>query len=43
MQTWVRPGLIIKPNISNQAVYERNFELFKRLYTQTRDVVHQLG
>ncbi|WP_415784257.1 FGGY-family carbohydrate kinase [Deinococcus saxicola] len=43
LQTWVRPGRIIKPNTSNQAVYERNFELFKRMYTQTRDLVHQLS
>ena len=40
---WVKPGRIIEPDASKRELYDTNFELFKRLYLQTKDIVHALG
>lgn len=40
---WVKPGRVIEPDASKRGVYDRNFELFKALYTQTKDIVHGLS
>ncbi|GAA4009973.1 FGGY-family carbohydrate kinase [Deinococcus rubellus] len=43
LKTWVKADRRIEPDGSRRALYDRNFELFKRLYTQTREIVHGLG
>ncbi|WP_293910502.1 FGGY-family carbohydrate kinase [Deinococcus sp.] len=43
LASWVNPGRVIVPDDSKRAVYDKNFELFKALYTQTKDIVHGLS
>ena len=43
LRDWVQAGRIISPDDSKRAIYDRNFELFKQLYAQTKAIVHELG
>jgi xylulokinase len=43
LASWVKPGRVIEPDASKRGIYDKNFELFKALYTQTKDIVHRLS
>lgn len=38
-----RTGAVYEPNPVQSVVYDRLFELYKRLYTQTKDIMHELA
>jgi xylulokinase len=42
IKQWVRMKEIIKPNPDNQSVYDRNYQIFRDLYTQTKTLMHKL-
>ncbi|WP_225429839.1 FGGY-family carbohydrate kinase [Deinococcus detaillensis] len=43
LKTWVKADRLIQPDESKRALYDKKFELFKQLYTQTKGIVHQLS
>ena len=42
LRSWVKADRLIEPDESRRVLYDKNFELFKQLYTQTRQIVHDL-
>lgn len=43
LDSWVKPGYEISPDPVRQRQYEPFYENYLKLYTQTKDIVHQLG
>ena len=43
LHSWVKADRLIGPDESRRAFYDQRFELFKQLYTQTRQIVHDLS
>jgi len=43
LQTWVKPGITVEPNVSHKALYDAYYADYLLLYERTRDIVHRLG
>lgn len=43
LDTWVKPGEQIVPNTALKPEYDRLYRLYRDLYEQTKDTIHQLG
>ena len=42
LSRWVGALDVIEPNAAPRALYDRHFDLYRSLYQDTRQVVHQL-
>jgi len=40
---WVKISQEIKPDLDKKKIYDRYYQLFKNLYLQSKDIVHQLA
>jgi len=39
---WVKTGKEVMPNLSSKAIYDNYYQLYKDLYENTRDLIHEL-
>jgi xylulokinase len=43
LHQWVHPGTVIAPDAASRQRYESFYQNFLKLYTQTKEIVHELG
>jgi xylulokinase len=43
IDAWARPRATIEPNADLRGLYDERYELYRRLYVETRDTIHRLA